>query len=224
VQLSSLVVDMLVDGGADDEEELVDVEVLEAKLPNELPEVGIPQAEIVKDVAEASVGHRANGYVVPETTVPAAARSLRQSALILPNAFKGQAPTVVVEAVVVTSHPIVVIVDVSQLVETDDVDSAILVIAVQVTYVSYPVVVLVQELDDEVDVVDSGLLVSDVELESSSSSSFSRFSVSDCTPSKASRTNSTAAESARFPTIPSSPFSILPRSLIRLPNSPPPPS
>ena len=70
-------VDVLVDGRVDDEEELLDVEVLEAELPDELPEVGIPKAEIVRSVAETSVGHRANGYVVPETTVPAAARSLR---------------------------------------------------------------------------------------------------------------------------------------------------
>lgn len=54
---------------------------LEAKFRDELPEVEIPKAEIVRDVAEpdkteTSIGHRANGYVVPETTVPAAARSL----------------------------------------------------------------------------------------------------------------------------------------------------
>jgi hypothetical protein len=115
-------------------------------------------------------------------------------------------------------------VDVSQLIETDDVDGAVPAIAVQVTYVLYPVVVLVQELDDEVDVVDSKLLVSDAELESSSwpSSSVSRLSVSDCTPSKASWTDSTALELGRFPLISSSPFTILPRSLMRLPNSPPP--
>lgn len=64
---------------------------------------------------------------------------------------------VVVEAVVFTSHPVVVIVDVSQVVETDDVDNAVLVISVQVTYISYWVVVVVQELDDEVDLVDAEL-------------------------------------------------------------------
>jgi hypothetical protein len=52
------------------------LEELEAKLQDKLPEV-----EIVKDVAEpdkteTSIGHRANRYVVPETTVPAAACSL----------------------------------------------------------------------------------------------------------------------------------------------------
>lgn len=57
------------------------LEELEAKLRDELPEVEIPKAEIVRDVAEpdeteTSIGHRANGYVVSETTVPAAARSL----------------------------------------------------------------------------------------------------------------------------------------------------
>jgi hypothetical protein len=54
--------------GHSQQKRLLDVEVLEAKLP---------KAEIVRDVAETFVGHRANGYVVPETTVPAAARSLR---------------------------------------------------------------------------------------------------------------------------------------------------
>lgn len=57
------------------------LEELEAKLRDELPEVEIPKAEIVRDVAEldeteTSIGHRANRHVVPETTVPAAARSL----------------------------------------------------------------------------------------------------------------------------------------------------
>lgn len=63
----------------------VALEVLEAELsdelPDELPEVELPEVELNRDVAESdaetSVGHRANGYVVPETTVPAAARSLR---------------------------------------------------------------------------------------------------------------------------------------------------
>jgi hypothetical protein len=114
-------------------------------------------------------------------------------------------------------------VDVLQLVETDNIDSAVLVIAVQVTYVSYLVVVLVQELNNEVDVVDVKLLVVDVKLESSSFSSFSRFSVSNCTPSKASRTDSTASELGRFPLISSSPFVILLRSFTRLPISLPPP-
>jgi hypothetical protein len=57
------------------------LEELGAKLRDELPEVEIPKAEIVRDVAEpdetkTSISHRANGYVVPKTTVLAAARSL----------------------------------------------------------------------------------------------------------------------------------------------------
>ena len=66
------VIEVLVDGRADDEEEFP------GGLPEVgIPEVGIPKDEIVRNIAETSVGHRANGYVVPETTVPAAARSLR---------------------------------------------------------------------------------------------------------------------------------------------------
>lgn len=57
----------------------------------------------------------------------------------------------VVAAVVVASHPIVVLVDVTHVVEM----VAIFVIGEQVTYVLNPVVVLVQELG-EVDVVDEG--------------------------------------------------------------------
>jgi hypothetical protein len=139
--------------------------------------------------------------------------------LILADVLKGQVLTIVVEAIVVTSHPVIVIVDVSQLVKTDDINSTILVIAVQVMYISYPVVVLVQELDNKVDVVDVKLLVVDVKLESLSFSSFLRFSVSDCTLSKASRTDLTASELGRFPLISSSLFVILPRSFIRLPIS-----
>lgn len=112
--------------------------------------------------------------------------------------------------------------DVSELVQTDDIDITVLVIAVQVAYISYPVVVLVQELDDEVDVVDVKLLVVDIKLESLLFSSFSRFSVSRCIPSKAPRTDSTASELGRFPLISSSPFVILPRSFVRLLISPTP--
>ena len=62
--------------------------------------------------------------------------------------------------------------DVSQLTEADDVNSAVLVTEVQVTYKSYPVVVLVQELDDDVfdddvfddDDVDDDFVVEEAEL------------------------------------------------------------
>ncbi|XXG96283.1 hypothetical protein Hte_002564 [Hypoxylon texense] len=111
----------------------------------------LPNCEIVKSPGtKESVGQKASGYVVPSTTVPAAARALSYSELILAEALKGQAGTVVVEAVVVTSHPVVVRVDVSQLIELLSVAEPPM--EVQVTYTSYPVVVPVQELVEEVKV------------------------------------------------------------------------
>lgn len=68
---------------------------------------------------------------------------------MLADALTGQAATVVVEAVVVTSHPVVVRVDVLQLAEV--LSSAVPVSEEHVTYKSYPVVVLVQELVEELD-------------------------------------------------------------------------
>ncbi|KAL9087743.1 MAG: hypothetical protein Q9165_006510 [Trypethelium subeluteriae] len=106
-----------------------------------------------------SVAQKASGYVVPSTTVPAAARALSYAELRLADALMGQADTIVVEAVVVTSQPVIVLVDVSQLAEL--LNSTELVIEVQVTYKSYPVVLLVQELVEEVDEVDE---VDEVEL------------------------------------------------------------
>lgn len=49
-----------------------------------------------------SVGQKASGYVVPSTTVPAAAHALSYAELILTDALKGEPGTVVVEAVVIT--------------------------------------------------------------------------------------------------------------------------
>ena len=121
-----------------------------------------PNSESVKLAGTSeSVGQKASGYVVPSTTVPAAARALSYSELRLADALKGQADTMVVEAVVVTSQPVIVLVDVSQLAEL--LTSGELVIEVQVTYRSYPVVLLVQELVDEVDKVDEADEVDEAE-------------------------------------------------------------
>jgi hypothetical protein len=76
--------------------------------------------------------------------------------------------------------------------------------------------VLEQELDDEDE-------DEDVELESSSFSSFSRSSVSDCTPFKVSMTDFTSLELGRLTLILESPLAILPRLFTSPPNSPPPP-
>jgi hypothetical protein len=58
---------------------------------------------------------------------------------------------------VVTSHPVVVTVDVTHV--TELVNTAVLVTEVQVTYKSYPVVVLVQELVDDLEFVEVAELV-----------------------------------------------------------------
>ena len=106
------------------------LEVLDGELPGKLP-----ISERVKPPGiRESVGQKANGYVVPSTTVPAAARALAYSELILADALRGHAGTVVVDAVVVISHPVVVLVEVSQL--TELLSTAEPVIVLQVTYKS----------------------------------------------------------------------------------------
>ena len=142
--------------------------------------------------------------------------------------LKGQASTNVVEAVVVMSHPDVVTTFVTQL--ADAVACAEPEAVEHVTYESYPVVDLLQllEEDAEEDVLEAEVwLWLPVELESSSSSfsSSSSLSVSACTPSNAPVTAPTASVPAfgRLPAISESPFVILPRSFVRLPKSPPPP-
>lgn len=71
--------------------------VLLSVIPNAVT-VGVPTAP------GGTVGYRANGIVVPDTTVPAAAASLAYAALI--DAL--QAPTVVVVLVSSPSHVVVV--------------------------------------------------------------------------------------------------------------------
>lgn len=103
------------------------LEVLDGGLPEKLP-----ICERVKPPGtRESVGQNAKGYVVPSTTVPAAARALAYSELILADALRGHAGTVVVDAVVVISHPVVVLVEVSQL--TELLNTAEPVIVLQVT-------------------------------------------------------------------------------------------
>jgi hypothetical protein len=148
------------DVGSDikDDAELLDIEV--EKVDGTLEVLGAtvsdesPISETVKPPGiMESVGQKASGYVVPSTTVPAAARAPAYSELTLADALKGHAATVVVVAMVVISHPVVVLVDVSQL--TELLSSAELRTELQVTYRSYPVVVLVQELVEAVEVTES---------------------------------------------------------------------
>ena len=68
---------------------------------------------------------------------------------MLADALTGHAATVVVEAVVVTSHPVVVRVDVSH--ATDVLSNAVPVREVHVTYKSYPVVLRVHDFVEELD-------------------------------------------------------------------------
>ena len=184
--------DVVVGGGVEDEAEILDVEVesvvgmlevlgtlevLEAWLEEvdaglvvldaKLEVLAVPLSnkspiwERVKPPGtRGSVGQKASGYVVPSTTVPAAARALSYAELMLADALNGHAGTVVVVAVVVISHPVVVLVVVSQLIEL--LSCAEPVTKVQVTYRSYPVIVLVQELVDEAEESEVAVEVTEV--------------------------------------------------------------
>lgn len=93
--------------------------------------------------------------MVPETTVPAAANAPFISDEMLDDALRGQASVVVVvEAVVVTSHPLTVDVEVWQVVEAEGVEPDVIVVTLQVTKMSSAVLVLVQELELELELED----------------------------------------------------------------------
>lgn len=72
--------------------------------------VPLPKDEMVRVtvIPGTSVGYRANGYVVPEITVPSAASALRSAALILAATLKGQESTVVVVSLSSPKHAVLV--------------------------------------------------------------------------------------------------------------------